>query len=53
MLVEPTDEGVALYERTMTDQGRFERELVDVLPLEDRTRLNDLLRQLLSAAEAR
>ena len=53
VLVEPTDEGMALYERTMTEQGRFEQELVEALPLERRTELNDLLRQLLHAVESR
>jgi DNA-binding MarR family transcriptional regulator len=53
VLVEPTDDGMALYDRTMTEQGRFEQELVGALPLEQRSRLNDLLRQLLHAAESR
>jgi DNA-binding MarR family transcriptional regulator len=53
VLVEPTDEGMALYQRTMAEQGRFERELVEALPVERRSELNDLLRQLLHAVEAR
>jgi DNA-binding MarR family transcriptional regulator len=51
VLVEPTDEGIALYERTMAEQGRFEQQLVELLPPERRGELNDLLRQLLAAAE--
>jgi DNA-binding MarR family transcriptional regulator len=51
VLVEPTADGMALYERAMNTQGDLERELVGTLDPAEREALNALLRRLLAATD--
>jgi DNA-binding MarR family transcriptional regulator len=51
VLVEPTADGMALYERAMNAQGGLEQELVATLDPAEREALNALLRRLLAATD--